>query len=85
MKGQEIEEKIDDLARMTANEFVEVRREMATKADLENLRTDLRQELRGDMEILFDRYIGVIRKDTDALTARVKSLEETVFPRSAAA
>ena len=69
------DEKIDDLARMMAEGFTElkkdiseVRTEMATKEDLTHFR--------GDVEIMFDKFVGVVRKDIDGLAGRVKVLEE---------
>lgn len=75
------DQKIDDLARMMAQGFSELREDfsslrgefselkdtMATKADLE--------QLRGDVEIMLDKHIGVVRADYDALAGRVKTLE----------
>jgi hypothetical protein len=86
MKDKDIEAKIDDLAQMVARGFTEIRREMATKQDLADLRDELRDEfkadmgrLRGDIDIMLDRHIGTFRKDYDELAARVKRLEQLVL------
>jgi hypothetical protein len=95
MKDTDIEGKIDDLARMVADGFTEVRAEfkairaeMATQEDLAELRAELRAEmatkndlarLKGDIDIMLDRHIGTFRKDYDELAARVKRLETLVL------
>lgn len=89
MKDTDIEAKIDDLARMVVAGFSEIRGDMATKADLEDLATkaDLADmatkadlaHLRGDIDIMLDKHIGIFRKDFDELAARVKRLEQLVL------
>ena len=84
MKDKDIETKIDDLARMVADEFRAVREDMATKADLTDLREKVATKadlahLRGDIDIMLDKHIGVFRKDFDELAARVKRLEQLVL------
>jgi hypothetical protein len=89
MKDTNIETKIDDLAGMVARGFTEVRaemkelrEEMATKDDLAELRSEFKAEmthLRGDIDIMLDRHIGVFRKDFDELAARVKRLEQLIL------
>ena len=91
MKNGDIEGKIDDLARMVADGFTEVREEfkavrseMATQDDLAGLRAEMATKqdlarLRGDIDIMLDKHIGIFRKDFDELAARVKRLEELVL------
>jgi hypothetical protein len=89
MKDKDIEAKIDDLAEMVARGFTEVRGEMhdiredmATKADLADLREEFKGDmirLRGDIDIMLDRHIGTFRKDYDELAERVKRLEQLVL------
>lgn len=89
-----IDQKIDELARMTErgfgevhNEVSSIRKEMATKADLREMATkaDLRElatkvELRETEEHLLDamRGIEVKRRDFEALTDVVESLVHRV-------
>ena len=91
MKDGDIEGKIDDLARMVADGFTEVRAEfkavraeMATQEDLAELRAEMATKqdlahLKGDLDIMLDKHIGVFRKDFDELAARVKRLEALVL------
>jgi hypothetical protein len=89
MNDKEVEAKIDDLARMIADGFTEIRgelkelrEEMATKDDLAELRSELKanmERLRGDLDIMLDKHIGIFRKDFDELAARVKRLEMAIF------
>lgn len=87
MKDNDIEAKIDDLARMVADGFTEVRGEFKAVRkefadDMTELRTEFKSEmarLRGDLDIMLDKHIGVFRKDFDELAARVKRLEELVL------
>lgn len=91
MKDGDIEGKIDDLARMVADEFrtvrgdiKEIRANMATQEDLAELRQEMATKadlahLRGDIDIMLDKHIGIFRKDFDELAARVKRLEELVL------
>jgi hypothetical protein len=55
---------------------------MATKEDLAELRSELKadmERLRGDLDIMLDKHIGIFRKDFDELAARVKRLEMAIF------
>jgi polyhydroxyalkanoate synthesis regulator phasin len=91
MKDGDIEGKIDDLARMVADGFSEVRGElkdvrdtMSTQGDLAELRKEMATKadlvhLRGDIDIMLDKHIGIFRKDFDELAARVKRLEQLVL------
>src|SRR5665213_2796666 len=94
MKETNIEGKIDDLARMVADGFTEIRGdmrelrdEMATKADLAELREEMLGvaskedlvRLKGDFDIMLDRHIGTFRRDYDELAGRVKHLEQLVM------
>lgn len=91
MKDTDIEAKIDDLARMVAGGFTEVRGElkdirdtMATQDDLADIRQEMAtkadlEHLRGDIDIMLDKHIGIFRKDFDELAARVKRLEQLVL------
>ncbi|MGE0521364.1 MAG: hypothetical protein AB7P78_20505 [Candidatus Binatia bacterium] len=89
MKDTDIEAKIDDLARMVADGFTEIRSEfkairaeMATQEDPAELRSEFKADmtqLRGDIDIMLDRHIGTFRKDFDELAARVKRLETLVL------
>jgi polyhydroxyalkanoate synthesis regulator phasin len=87
MKDTDIEAKIDDLARMVADGFTEVRAEFKTvRAEMQEMGDELRSEfksemarLRGDLDIMLDKHIGVFRKDFDELAARVKRLEALVL------
>jgi polyhydroxyalkanoate synthesis regulator phasin len=89
MEDKHIEGKIDDLARMTAEGFSEVRDEFkAVRQEFRHDLTELREEmatkadlahLRGDIDIMLDKHIGVFRKDFDELAARVKRLESLVL------
>ena len=89
MIDKDVEAKIDDLAQMVADgfteirsEFKEIREEMATKDDLAELRSELKADmlrLRGDLDIMLDKHIGIFRKDFDELAARVKRLEMAIF------
>ena len=81
------EDKIDKLARMVAKGFAntatkedltDIRREMATKQEMANLRTELKGDminLRNDIDIMLSRHIGTFRKDYDELAARVKRID----------
>jgi hypothetical protein len=60
---------------MTARGFEEIQKNMATKDDL--------AQLRSEIDIMLDRHIGTFRKDYDELSLRVKKLEERVFERPA--
>lgn len=62
---------VDDLARMTAQGFKEMREEIHQ----ENIK------LRGDIDIMLDRHVGTFRKDYDELASRVKKLEELVLTK----
>jgi hypothetical protein len=58
------------------------RRWRPTKEDLADLRSELKADLaqlRGDVEIMIDKYTGVFRKDFDELAARVKRLQQLVL------
>jgi hypothetical protein len=85
--GTDIEAKIDDLARMVADGFTEVRSEFrAVRVEMQEMGDELRSELksemaclRGDLDIMLDKHIGVFRKDFDELAARVKRLEALVL------
>lgn len=87
MNNKEVEEKIDDLARMVAEGFTEVRGDFKAVRDEmrelgEELRTEFKSEmsrLRGDIDIMLDKHIGIFRKDFDELAARVKRLEQLVL------
>lgn len=87
MNDKDVETKIDDLARMVADGFTEIRgelKEMATKDDLAELRLEMAtkadlERLRGDLDIMLDKHIGIFRKDFDELAARVKRLEMAIF------
>lgn len=87
MKEKTIDTKIDELAQAVAKGFEETRKDIDTKIDElaqmtaqgftemeENRKRDLIQ-LRGDVDIMLDKHIGVFRKDYDALAVRVKDLE----------
>jgi hypothetical protein len=83
MKDKDVEGKIDDLAQMVARGFTEIREDMATKADLAELREGFKGDmvrLHSDIDIMLDRHIGTFRKDYDELAARVKRLEQLVLP-----
>jgi hypothetical protein len=91
MNDGDMEAKIDELARMVAGGFTEIRgelkelrEEMATKDDLAELRLEMAtkadlERLRGDLDIMLDKHIGIFRKDFDELAARVKRLEMAIF------
>ena len=87
MEDKRIEGKIDDLARMVADGFTEVRHEFkVTRDEMHAMNDELRSEfkadlahLRGDIDIMLDKHIGVFRKDFDELAARVKRLEALVL------
>ena len=81
------EDKIDKLARMVADGFSNVgtridtieskigsmESRMATKDDLANLCNEI--------DIMLDRHIGTFRRHYEELAARVKKIEEYIFPR----
>lgn len=88
MPRKTIDQKIDALARMTERGFEDVRKEMATRADLKEVATKTEfQELRREMatktelreteEHLLDaiRGIEVRRRDFDALAGVVEDLD----------
>ena len=95
MKDKDIEGKINELAQMVAHGFMELKQEMATKTDLEELRHELKgdiqevrddmatkedlKRLKGDFDIMLDKHIGIFRKDFDDLARRTKDLEVAVF------
>jgi hypothetical protein len=75
------EEKIDDLAAMTARGFAEVNDRFeviegnyATKDDL--------LALSKNVDLMLDKHIGAFRKDTNELAKRTKNLEKVVFATS---
>ena len=77
MKDTDIETKIDDLVHMVADGFTEcgekfkaIRAEMVAQDDVAELRAAFKAEmarLRGDLDIMLDKHIGVFRKDFDEL------------------
>lgn len=58
---------VDDLARMTAQGFSDVKNDLT--------------RMRGDIDIMLDRHVGTFRKDYDELASRVKKLEELVLTK----
>lgn len=71
---------MEDLAASTGREFTAIRKEMATKEDLESLFTtedieEFRKNIRGDVEVVFDQRLGQIREDYDTIATRTKNLE----------
>lgn len=82
------DQKIDELARITAGGFREVKAEFrSVREEMTGLReelTEMRGEtatksdlvrLREDVNIMLDQHIGAFRKDYDELATRVKALE----------
>jgi len=74
----------DELARMVAQGFTDIHKDINRVEDrVENVeenyvtRDDLVQ-LRGDVDIMLDKHIGIFRKDYDELAVRVKDLEQVV-------
>jgi hypothetical protein len=82
------EEKIDDLARMVARGFREVdirfdKIEHRLEVVEENYATkDDLLALSKNVDLMFDKHIGIFRKDYDELAARTKNLEKAVFATS---
>jgi hypothetical protein len=75
---KKFDEKIDDLAAMTARGFSEVNERLevieenyVTKDDLEILSKNIDRK--------FDTHISIFRKDYDGLAKRTKNLEKAVF------
>lgn len=68
-----VDEKIDELAQTMAIGFAEV------KEDMIQLRHDMNEDTKTMFEYFFNRHIDPIRIDHDALTGRVKKLEEQVY------
>ncbi len=76
---------LEQLAQMIAKEFASIRKNMATKDDLEALRGEfgtLQKETQAGfayINITLDKHMGDVREQTDSLAHRVKRLEESVF------
>jgi hypothetical protein len=79
------DDKIDELARMVAVGFSEVRGVMHTEfAEIRGEIADIREvmatkedlaELQRNVEIIMDTHISLFHKDFDSLATRVKDLE----------
>ena len=68
------DEKIDELARMVAEGFVEVRSEISEIREVMATKDDLAQ-LQRNVEVIMDAHIEIFHKDFDSLATRVKDLE----------
>ncbi len=80
---------LEKLAQMVAQGFDEVKGEMATKADLADVKTEVRN-LRTEMNNRFDAFdlhfsatLSLWRDELDDLKQRVSALEQSSRPRKA--
>ena len=90
--SRKVDDKVDELAAMTARGFLELRGEI--KSDMHEVidRLEVIEEnyvtkddfvkFGRNMDLMLDKHIGTFRKDTEGLAKRTKDLEKVAFATS---